>query len=332
MTKQFELRRRILAGGSAVLGAALFPRIAAANAWPSKPIRLVVSQPPGASTDGTARAFGDYFSQKLGISVVVENRPGAGGIIAAEAVARATPDGHTLLVGLHSQLAQAPVLFKNPPIDPERDLVPISALTPGILFAATRANLPVNSVKELIEMSRKQPLTVGNYSIGSGWQMQMSQLVKETGGQFTIVSYRGTATMGADLAGGQLDLAAGSLIGLSPFLQRGSIRPLVIISESRSEKLPGVPIWTDVGFTSPAFSLLHEYNMLFAPTGTPNEVLARLAEYSVEAGKLSPRIRNLRDLSGSESPVLVGEPLRKMIAQVWPVYRSMTRELGLKPE
>lgn len=332
MAKRLEMRRRILTGGAAALGTALFTGIARANTWPSKSIRIVASQAPGASTDATARIFAEYFAQKLGVSVVVENRPGGGGMIAAEAVARAAPDGHTFLIGLHSQLAQAPVLFKKPAVDVDKDLIPVFALTPGVLLAAARSNLGASNIKELIELSRKQPLTVGNYSIGSGWQMQVSQLIKETGGQFIIATYKGTGPMMTDLAGGQIDLAAGSLIGMSAFLQRGTIHPLVIISESRSQKLPGLPTWGDVGFTSPAFSLLQEYNMMLAPAGTPNEVLARMAEIAVEAGKLSPRIRSLRDLSGSEAPVLAGEPLRKMISQVWPVYRTMTRELGLKAE
>jgi tripartite-type tricarboxylate transporter receptor subunit TctC len=325
-------RRRMLAAGAAGLGATLMGPAARADTWPSKPIRFVVSQPPGASTDATARAFAEHFTNKLGVGVSVENRPGAAGMISAELVAHSPPDGYTFLVCLHSQLAQAPVLLKKPPIDPDRDLVPISALTPGVLVAATRPDLGASTIKDVIALSRQRPVTVGNYSIGSGWQMQVSQLVKETGGQFTVVTYKGTSQMLTDLASGQIDIAAGSLIGMTPFLQRNAVRPFLIISEAGSPKLPGIPTWVEAGFTSPAFALLLEYNMLLAPAGTAPEVVAKLAELSLDAGLSAPRIRALRDLSGSESPVLAGDAMRRMIAQVWPVYRTMTRELNLKVE
>lgn len=323
-------RRRLITAGASSL---LLPwRTSQAQALLNRPIRFVVSQPPGATTDATARAFGEHFSQMLGVPVAIDNRPGAGGMIAAEIVARAPADGTTFLVCLHTQLAQAPVLLRKPPVNVDTELVPISALTPGVLLAMVRNDLPVQSPQELIQLARQRPVTVGNYSIGSGWQMQVSQLNKETGGQFTLVNYKGTSQVLTDLASGQIDVGAGSLLGATAFLQKKLVRPLVIFSESGSTRLPGIPTWVEAGFTSPAFKSLLEYNMLLAPAGTSPQILQRMAELSVDADANSARIRGLKDQTGSDAHVLVGENLRAMIQEVWPTFRTMTRGLNLAQE
>lgn len=301
-----------------------------AQSYPNKPIKIVVSQNPGGTTDASARAFADILSQKLGVSVIVENKPGAGGMIAAENVAHSPADGYTLFVGLHSQLAQAPVLFKKPLIDPDKDLVPIAAVTAGGLPTAVRSSLPVKNAKELVELSKKQPVNAGNYSIGSGWHLLLTQLAKETGGQFTIVSYKGTPAMFTDLVGQQTDVATGSVISIGPFLQKDGLRPIAIMSNRRSSKMPDVPTWAEQGFTSPAFTKLLEYNMLLAPSGTPKEVLEIITNATTGSEK-SPKMAQLLDTIGSDEPVLVREPLTNMIREVWPVYRQLTSELKLTP-
>jgi len=303
-----------------------------AQTFPNKPIRIVASQNPGGTTDATARAFADHLSQKLGVSVTVENRPGAGGMIAAEAVARSAPDGYTLFVGLHSQLAQAPVLFKKPLVDPDKDLIPVAAVTAGGLPTAVRSNLPVKDAKELVALSLKQNINAGNYSLGSGWHLLLTQLMKETGGQFTVVSYKGTPPMFTDLVGKQTDVATGSVISIGPFMQRDDLRVIAIISDRRSTKFPDVPTWAEQGFTSPAYSKLLEYNMMLAPAGTPKEVLEILTKASADAATASPKMATLLDTIGSTEPVLVEQPLRTMISEVWPVYRALTTDLKLTPE
>lgn len=311
---------------------ATFTATTHAQGYPNKPIRIVVSQNPGGTTDATGRAFADLLSQKLGVTVSVENKPGAGGMIAAESVAHATPDGYTLFVGLHSQLAQAPVLFKKPLIDPDKDLVPIAAVTAGGLPTAVRTSLPVKNVQELVELSRKKTVNAGNYSIGSGWHLLLSQLTKETGGQFVVVSYKGTPAMFTDLVGQQTDVATGSVISIGPFMQKDGLRIIAIMSDRRSTKYPDVPTWAEQGFTSPAFTKLLEYNMLLAPAGTPKEVLAILSKAASNGETESPKIAKLLETIGSSEPVLVDQPLKKMISEVWPVYRQLTTELKLTPE
>ena len=316
----------------AFVGLLLAPAISIAQEFPLKPIRIVASQNPGGTTDATARAFAEYLAQKLGATVTVENRPGAGGMIAAEAVARSTPDGYTLFVGLHSQLAQASVLFKKPLINPDTDLIPVAAVTAGGLPAAVHTGLSVKNVKELVELSRQRTVNAGNYSLGSGWHLLLSQLTKETGGQFVVVSYKGTPAMFTDLVGKQTDVATGSVISIGPFMQREGLRIIAIMSDRRSTKYPDVPTWAEQGFTSPAFTKLLEYNMLLAPAGTPKEIVAKISDTVADAAQHSQKMKVLLDMIGSDDQVLVGEPLTKMISEVWPVYRQLTTELKLTPE
>ena len=138
--------------------------------------------------------------------------------------------------------------------------------------------------------------------------------------------------MMTDLVGGQTDIATASFVSVGPFLNRPNIKPLAVMSDRRSVKYPDIPTWVEEGFTSPAFSKLLEYNMLLAPVGTPPEILKILADAALEADKKGAKVQDVRDMIGSDEPILAGEPLRQMISEVWPVYRSLTSQLALQPE
>lgn len=327
-----EQRRRLVAAGSGIVAASLLPGMVWAQAWPSKSIRIIAAQAPGSSNDATGRAFADYFSSKLGVPVVVENRPGGLGMIAAEAVARAAPDGHTFLITLHSQMAQAPVLLKKPPIDTSKDLVPIGSIGVGPVVAVVHKDLPVKNLKELIELARKRPVSVGNYAIGSGWQLMLTKLAAQTGAQFTIVNYKGTGAMLMDLYGGQIEVGAGSLAGMGAGVQSGAVRPVVIIIGNRSSKLPGIPTWVDEGFTGPAFEDLAECNMLLGPAGTPAEVVGRLARLIQDSVTDSAKVKAVREQLAADDVPLTDVPLQQFIKRTWASYRTLTREIGLKAE
>ena len=325
-------RRQLLIAVSGAAAASSFPSIVRAQVWPSKPIKIIAAQAPGSSNDSTARAFADYFSSKLGVPVLVENRPGGLGMIAAEAVARSAPDGHTFLITLHSQMAQAPVLLKKPPIDTSKDLLPIGSIGVGPVVAVVHKDLPVKNLKELIELARKRPVSVGNYAIGSGWQLMLTKLAAQTGAQFTIINYKGTGAMLMDLYGGQIELGAGSLAGMGAGVQNGSARPVVIIIGNRSSKLPGIPTWVDAGFTGPAFEDLAECNMLLGPAGTPTEVVDRLARLIQDSVTDSPKVKAVREQLAADDVPLTGVQLQQFINRSWASYRTLTREVGLKVE
>jgi len=321
-------RRQLVAAGL------LLPAFGRAQTqWqPSKPIRIVCAQAPGASTDATARAYSDYFSQKLGVPVVVENKPGGVGMVAGEAVARSAPDGHTLILTLQSTMAQAPAMLKKPAVDPDKDLVPIAAIGVGPVVAVLHKDFPVNSLADLIAYAKKKPVNVGNYAIGSGWQMMLSQLAKETGAQFNLANYKGTGAMLNDLYAGHIDLGAGSLAGLGGGLQKGLVKPVVIAVGQRSRLLPGVPTWTDAGFKGPIFEDLAEMNLLMAPAGTPQVVIDTLARLVQSSVTESPRVKSVRETLSAEDTPLVGADLRGFISRSWPTYRRVTREMGISAD
>lgn len=329
-TNRFPTRRDILAAGFAGFAGSVF---AQAVSWqPAKPIRIIAGQAPGASTDATARAFADYFSQKLGVPVTVENKPGGVGMVAGETVAHAAPDGLTVFMTLQSQMAQAPALLKKPLINPDQDLIPIAAIGVGPVVGVLHKDFPAKTLAEIIEISKRKPVNVGNYAIGSGWQMMLNQLAKDTGGQFNVVNYKGTGAMLADLFAGHIDMGAGSLAGMAGGLQKGLVKPVVIAVGSRSSKLPGVPTWVDAGHKGPAYEDLAEMNLLMAPAGTPQNIVdtyARLVSASVNE---SPRVKSVRETLGADDTPLVGADLRQFIGRSWPTYRRLSREMNLSAE
>lgn len=326
-------RRHLLGATLGAVGTSLWSGPAAAQGWPTRPIRIVAAQAPGSSNDATARALAEYLGARLGGSVVVENRPGGIGMIAADHVARAAPDGHTLLFTLHSQLAQAPVLLKKVPLDPARDLVPIAAFGTGVAPMVVKKDLPVRNLRELIALARQKPVSVGNFSIGSAWQLMMKQLQKQTGAQFDIVTYKGTGPMIMDLLAGNIDVGAGSLAGLTPGIQRGALRPILVITGERAETLlPGVPTWADEGITGKAFGSLRESNMLLGPVGLDSGIVARLAALARESAAQSENMKRVLTQLGVNRPPWVGADLKAFIQDAWPAYQSMTREQGLTAE
>lgn len=321
-------RRSVLLAGGAALGTYALGAFGKWSDWPSKPVRIVAGQAPGSSNDAMGRALADFLSQKLGVPVIVENKPGGVGMIAAEAVARSAPDGHTLLFPLYSQMAQGPVLLRRPPVNPDTALVPIGAMGVGPAPVVVNKNFPVKTLDELISYAKKKPVNVGNYAIGSGWHLMLNQLMNETGAQFNIANYKGTGAMLVDLYAGTIDVGAGSLAGLGPGIQKGMVRPIVLLLGSRSSRLPGVPTWADAGFNGPAFEL-PEYNMLYAPTGTPTAIVDRLAGLMRISVTESPKVKAVRDMLAADDHPLIGEVLRNMMERTLPTYRNLTRNLNI---
>ena len=322
-------RRRGLLAGSAAACATYLPQVSRADKWPSKPIRIIVGVAPGGSTDGTARSFADYFSTHLGVPVTVENKPGGAGMIAAEQVVRSAPDGYTFLVTLHSQLAQAPVLLKKSPINPDTELVPIGEISTGRGIMVGRKDLPVKNFTDVIEQAKVRSMSVGNYSIGSGWQLMMAEVSRQTGAKFDIVNYRGTALMLPDVLGGQIDLGAGSLAGFAQVVERGAVKPIMIISGGKHPKFPDLLTWEDYGFKGDAFTDLFECNMLLAPAGLPQGIQDRMAALFLEATQKSARVKALRATLLDDHEPQVGKNVKAFVNKTWPLYRKITRELGL---
>ena len=250
-------------------------------------------------------------------------------MIAAEALVRAPADGYTLMMTLHSQPAQAPALLKRLPINPDKDIVPIAAIGVGSVPAVVHKDFPAKTIQEVIAYAKTKPVNVGNYAVGSGWQLMLDQLAKDTGAQFNVVNYKGTGAMLMDLYGGQIDMGAGSLTGVGGGIKQGSVRPVVIAIGPASSRLPGIPTWKEAGFHGSAYENLTECNMLFAKAGTPSVILERLAQLVISSYKESDRIKSVRENLGDEESALTGNELRAYIDRTWPVYRNLTKAMGL---
>ena len=246
---------------------------AVAAGYPTKPIRIVVSLAPGGGVDTTGRLIGQKFTEAWNQQVVVENRPGAGGTIATEVVARSAPDGYTLLM---TSVAHAitPSLYKLS-YDAVTDFAPITlvVLAPSVLV--THPSLPVKSVRELIAFARARPNQLLYSSAGNGSPQHLAaELFKlMTGASFVHIPYKGTAPSITDLIGGRVSVSAASVISTMPHVNAGRLRALAVISGKRTQGVPQLPTVAEAGV--PGYAVDTWYG-LFAPAGTPNEIIAGL--------------------------------------------------------
>ena len=263
----------------ALLGGALFalPAIAAAQtpAYPTKPIRLVVPFPAGGATDIFAREVAKHLTDAWGQSVVVDNRPGAGGNIGSELVAKAAPDGYTLEMGTVGTHAINASLYSKMPYDHVRDFVPVILVAgvPNVL--EVNPALPVNSVQELIAYAKANPGKLNFASSGSGTSIHLSgELFKVMAGvQMTHVPYKGSAPALQDLIGGQVQLMFDNLPPSLPQIKAGKLRALAVTSAARAPALPDTPTVAEAGL--PGFEASSWFGVL-APAGTPPEIVNKL--------------------------------------------------------
>lgn len=245
---------------------------APAQAYPVKPIRIIVPYAPAGGTDTVARALAQRMSESMGQQIVIENRPGANGIIGSEAVAKAAPEGYLLLMTTNA-LATNPWLYKMP-FDAERDLAPITLTSTADNLLAIHPTLPARNVKDLIALAKKRPGELVMAASGAGQPSHLSgELLKQMANiDFTIVQYKGTGASLADLAGGHVMLTFSSVPGLLPLVNEGRLRALAVSGPKRSPALPHLPT---VGETLPGFEVLVWYGLM-APAKTPREIVSRL--------------------------------------------------------
>jgi tripartite-type tricarboxylate transporter receptor subunit TctC len=243
--------------------------------YPTKPIRLVVPFPPGGTTDILARAVAQKLSEAWNEQVVVDNRPGAGGNIGADLVAKAAPDGYTLVMGTVGTHAINPNLYAKMPYDHVKDFAPVILVAgvPNVLVV--NPSLPVHSVKELIDYAKANPGKLNFASSGNGTSIHLSgELFKTMAGvQMTHVPYKGSAPALSDLMGGQVQLMFDNLPSSLGLIKAGKLRALAVTSASRAAALPDVPTIAESGL--PGFEASSWFGIL-APAGTPHEVVAKL--------------------------------------------------------
>jgi tripartite-type tricarboxylate transporter receptor subunit TctC len=285
-------RRQFVAGSSALAGMLVLPLARAQGAkFPSKQIRIVVPFAPGGLTDAYARLYGEQLTQQLGATVLVENKTGAGAVIGIDAVAKAAPDGYTLLVTTTGTVMQNRVLYTKLPYNLDKDLTPIAVFPSGPLVVAVAPNVPARNMKEFVDWAKGKDLSMGSYAPGSYPQMIADLLVRRDGLRMQTIHYRGESPMWVDVASSQLQIAVGSVQAFNTVSTRG-VKPIGVTGNYRSPKLPGVPTLIEQGINDPLVAL--EGGLaLMAPAGTPEAILLTLSAVVVKgaAGEQAAKLR-----------------------------------------
>ena len=266
---------------AAALAAALLIAAAApvlAQPWPSKPIRVIVPFPPGNAGDVTARSLSDRLSQKLGQPVVVENRAGAQGAIGVDAVAKAPPDGHTLLVSSLSPLVITPHVNQSLPYDPLRDLAPVALIGWTGMILVAPVTFPVGNVQELLAYAKANPGKLSYASLGAGTiSMLTMEVFKQAAGlEILHVPYKGSAQALTDLIGGQVPLMFDGMTSAYAHVKSGKLKALAISASKRSALAPEIPPLAETGVAGLKDIGVEGWTALLAPAGTPKAVIDRL--------------------------------------------------------
>jgi tripartite-type tricarboxylate transporter receptor subunit TctC len=261
----------------AIVAAGLWsaPSVAFTQAWPSRPVTVILPFAAGGGTDLLARSLAQHFGETFGQQFVIDNRAGAGGNVGAAVVAKAAPDGYTILFGTPGPLANNKLMYKNLPFDPEQAFTPIVLVAKSPLIIAAKASLPVKDIQELKAYAKANPgkLNVGIPGNGTLGHITSVLVQRELGVSMTDVPYRGTALVANDLLGGQLDLAMDFMPSYVPLVREGKIRALAVTTTQRSKDLPDVKTVQESGFRG--FEATAWY-ALAAPAGTPNEIIEKL--------------------------------------------------------
>ena len=310
--------------------AALVPALALAQAWPTKPVKLIVGYPPGGGTNTVARLLADHMSKSLGQQVVVENRPGAGGRIATQSVARADPDGYTLMFASDAELTIAQVTVKAMPYDPLKDLAPIALAGRGPYVLATNAGFAPNTLAELIAYAKANPNKVNFGSFGRGSQNHMiDERFKAAAGISTVhVPYKGSGPVIADLAGGQVQYTFATPGATLPLAKGGKLKILAVAAAQRLAKADSIPTMSEAGL--PGFTGGSWYGLL-APAGTPATIVDRLHDEVVAAFK-SPEIRKTLDDLSILPVTSTPAELVQLIRSETDSLRQLAAKIGLEPE
>jgi tripartite-type tricarboxylate transporter receptor subunit TctC len=303
---------------------------AAAQTYPDRPIRLLVGFAAGGPADISARVLGDRFAEAWGQPVVIENITGAAGNIATERVAKAAPDGYTLLLAASATIVTNPSLYQKLAFDPVNDLMPISQVcfTPNLLVVP--GDLAAKSVKELVAYARAQPgtLTFGSAGVGTSQHLAGELFKTMAGIDIQHVPYRGIAAVMPDLLGGRLTMAFGNISAVLPLVRAGKLRALAVTSPGRSASVPDLPTMIEEGFAG--FDSTAWF-ALMAPAGTPAPVIAKLHRETARILAL-PDVRKRFDELGMEVIGNTPAEFAAVIKAETPQWAKVIKEAGIKAE
>jgi tripartite-type tricarboxylate transporter receptor subunit TctC len=296
----------------------------AQHGYPSRPVRMVVTVPPGGAADFVARIMAQKLGDALGQTVVVDNRAGGGGQIAADIVAKAAPDGYTLLLGSITTHGIGPHVYSRLPYDPVKDYAPICLYATMPMLMVINAQVPAKSVAEVIALAKAKPGSISFASSGSGGAPHLvGELFKTvTGAPIQHVPYKGSAPGAADVAGGQVQLMFDALTPQQPHIKSGRTRVLAAISPARLAAFPDTPTMAELGYPRVAASIWYG---LMAPAGTPKEIIARLNAESnriLATHDVKERMAATGIDAAGGTPEAFGKFIRDEIANWGPVVKA----------
>ena len=314
--------------GMVALAGAMAAGEAVAQAWPAKPIRMVVPFPVGGGSDSTARILSQRLQDRLKQQIIVENRTGAGGAIGTEFAARAAPDGYTILLGSASEIVMLPAVASKLSFDPLKDFVAIARVADVPLLLVTHPALPVNSTRDLIELARKRPgdINYGSAGNGSTSHLSMALFNSVTGTKMVHVPYKGSVQATTDLVGGMLQAGTNTMPAALPFVKSGRLRVLAITTPRRSPLLPEVPTVSESGVPGYEVTL---WTGVFAPTGTPKEIVAQYGR-EIEASLAQADAKEALAKLGSEANFSPLEPFTAFLKVDFARWVKLTREANIR--
>jgi tripartite-type tricarboxylate transporter receptor subunit TctC len=316
---------------AAILALALVDNVHAQGqaGWPTKLIRIVVPFAPGAFTDVSARSLAAELMGQVGQSVVVENRVGAGGTIGTDTVAKAPPDGYTLLLSDNS-FAISPGLYQKLPYDPAKDFVHVSQIAEAPSLLIARTGLPAKSLKELVELARAKPaeLTFGSGGQGSSAHLAMELLMNVSNIRMLHVPFKGVALSVAEVVGGRIDVSIASIAAGMPHVNASRAQGFAVSGKERSALLPNVPTFAEAGF--PAYDMSYWWGIA-APAGTPPQIVARLNQEIARAAD-KPRLKESFQAQGARAVTSSPTELSRRVDDETKLWKGVIAKAGVKIE
>jgi tripartite-type tricarboxylate transporter receptor subunit TctC len=331
-------RRDVLAHTSALAAALALPVARAQQAWPSKPIRFIVPFAPGGTSEIVARSVAVELTKQLGQSVFVENKPGAGGVIAMQEVAKSAPDGHTIILGHVGTLAVNPYMLKSQPYDVDKDFMPVTLLAKVPNVFVVHADVPAKNLVEFVQYVKKNPgkLNYGSAGNASAGHLAMEYLKLVTGMFITHIPYRGTGPQLTDLISGRTQASSAGLPALAAHIKSGKLRAIALGTQKRIPALPDVPTVAESGVALGLGKSLDHFETsqwygILAPAGTPADVVKKLQEESYKALKSSA----VTERFATDNAVGGGGPsldFAKFIAGEQKVWKDIVTRANIKAD
>ena len=302
---------------------------AAEPPYPTRPVRILIGFPPGGGVDALARVLGPKLSDAMGQSWVIENRPGAAGNIAAEIAAHATPDGHTTLMALNTQLTVNPSLYKMN-FSVEKELAPVMKIVRAEHIVVLHPSVPAKTLKELIALAKQKPrsLNYASAGVGSSLHMAAELLKKRTGMDMVHVAYKGAGPAVQAMLSGEAQVLCGTVVSTTALLSAGKLRAIASLGSRRSKVLPDIPTVAESGY--PGFEADAWYGML-VPRGTPASVVTRIRNEILKAMQMQD-VQTALGRLGLDGETTTSAELAALIKSESAMYASLIREAGIKAE